>query len=196
VTDLPDPLALREKLGISRQKPLDPAREIDGTPAPQAGAPMRPHKGGVSENLAEYEPIPRILEDDESAKIDELLQGCPEASIAWLKKYILIGNESAAAKAIGYSAGMPTYWKKHHPKFAQLYSFYDAEVRARWNEIMQRRALQGFREEHYTADGTLKGYKIRQDPQFAVQLMKRIDPDWKDEQAGTQITINVIQVEE
>ena len=191
--EIPDPTELRRKLGILPPKPVKP-RPLDRyeNAVPEANSFL--NKGRTT--IADYEPDPRIVDEAEWQKIQEILQDCPPACAVWLKKYIVLGNKSAAASAIGYSAGTISWWKKMHPTFARLLSFYDEELRYRCNEIGERRGLEGFKEEIFNANGSLKMTRIRQDPQFTKALLQKLDPDWKDEQLGTQITINVTREEE
>lgn len=194
--EIPDPTDLRRKLGLLKPVPVRPTvHEFAESTMPAAMTKLAA-SGASGITLADYEPEPREVDDAESAKISELLEGCPTACAKWLKKYLVLGNKSSASRAINYSAGIVNWWKRQHPPFAALLAFYDEEIRARWNEVAERRALEGFKEEVFKPDGSLKHTRMRQDPQFLVQMMKRVDPDWKDEQLGTQITINVVREEE
>lgn len=189
---IPDPTELRRKLGLAKI----PA-SISAYKRPSSSELSRlKDETSTGATLADFEPVPRVVDPAEEAKIEELLEGCPPACARWLVKYITLGNKSSAARAIDYSAATVGWWKKAHPKFAHLLSFYDDEIRLRWNEVAERRALQGFKEDVFTAEGKLKMTRVRQDPQFLKEMMKKLDPDWKEEALGTQITINVVRTEE
>ena len=196
--EFPDPTELREKLGIGKPvRPLGVERYEQATANGTVGQIARlGERKGSAITLADHEPEPRIVDDAESAKIDEILKDCPASCARWLKQYIILGNKSAAFRAINYSAGSGYVWKRAHPTFAALLKFYEEEVRVRWNEVGERRGLEGFREDVYKPDGSLKFTRMRQDPQFMKALLQKVDPDWNNDQAAAQIVINVVREEE
>lgn len=193
---IPDPTELRKKLGIAPHKPVRPTLVGDYDPPNQGARMQMVRNRGLGVTISDYEDEPRVVDEAESAKIDEILKNCPDSSIAWLKKFIVLGSKSAAAKAIGYSPATVKYWRNKYPEFEAILKFYEEELRLRWNDLVEQRGLVGFTEQVFDNTGKLKHTRVRQDPQFHVQLMKKMDPDWKDDTAGTQINITVVRTEE
>ena len=150
-----------------------------------------------AQSLDDWEPYPYEPTEEDFTLFDSMAHVSPHAP-SYLLAYARTGLNTEACRRIGISDSLPRYWKRRHPDFADLIKDLKEGVRDRWTAVGQRKALEGFRDEMYNADGDLVGVKIREDPGFLKATLGAVDPDrWgKARDTGQIININIVDVNE
>ena len=147
--------------------------------------------------LDDWEPYPYEPTDDDFAHFNSMAHISPHAP-AYLMAFARTGLNTEACRRIGISDSLPRYWKRTHPDFAALIEDLKEGVRDRWTAVGMRKALDGFRDEMYNADGDLVGVKIREDPSFLKAVLGAVDPErWgKTRDSNQDITIVIVDTDE
>jgi len=147
--------------------------------------------------LADWEPHPRVIPDEERAAIEEACKDVAPLAALYVETWLRAGNHSAAAAILGISPATPTSWRRKHPPYQAIFDAYSEEIRDRWNAVAQHKGMTGFRDWMYDGKGVLKGTRVREDPGFLGKVLGSIDPDrWGRDQGGQTINITVQQVTE
>lgn len=168
-----------------------------GLPTASSAGALGPAATGSSRTLADWEPHPRVIPDDESEYIREVSKDVAPNAALYVETYLRTGNHSAASAILGMSPSTSRYWRRQHPEYSALFEHYGEEIRDRWNAVAQAKAMEGFQEWMYDGKGELKGTRTRQDPAFVRAVLGSIDPDrWGKEDKAQSITVNVVQVAE
>jgi hypothetical protein len=145
-------------------------------------------------SLDAWEPVPYEPAEEDKALFGSMGHVSPLAP-AYLLAYARTGISAEACRRIGISESLPRQWKRRHPDFATMMEELKEGVRDRWNALARRKALEGFEERLYNAEGELVGRKVREDPSFLKAVLGSLDAEnWgRAGESGQSITIQVVQ---
>jgi hypothetical protein len=121
-----------------------------------------------------------------------------ELARAFLEAYADFGQIAEAAAAVNISTGTANYYKQALPGFRGAFDFIEQHVNARWRSAYEHLGAEGYAERYYTADGKLKGSKLRQDPSTWHRIMAARMPEefGQDRGGGVSVTVVVNDVRE
>ena len=153
--------------------------------------------GYQARSLEDWEPVPYEPAEEDQALFDSMVHVSPLAP-AYLLAYARTGISAEACRRIGISESLPRQWKRRRPDFATMMEELKEGVRDRWNALARRKALEGFEERLYNANGELVGRKVREDPSFLKAVLGSLDADsWgRAGEGGQSVTVNVLQMQE
>ena len=153
--------------------------------------------GRRAQTLEDWEPYPYEPTEEDLRIFDSMAHVSPHAP-GYLLAFARTGLNTEACRRIGISDSLPRYWKRRHPDLAAMLEDLKEGVRDRWTALGQRKALEGFRDEIYNADGDLVGVKIREDPSFLKSTLGAVDPErWgKSRETSQNIIVNIVDVRE
>ncbi len=153
--------------------------------------------GYQARSLDEWEPVPYEPTPEDEAAFDSVAHVSPLAP-PFLLAFARTGICAEACRRIGISESLPRQWKRRHPDFATTMEELKEGVRDRWNALARRKALQGFEERLFNANGELVGRKVREDPGFLKAVLGSLDADnWgRAGENGQSIIVNVLQAHE
>ncbi len=99
----------------------------------------------------------------------------------------------------GANGTAPVYkWRDTDPVFLEIHDRFWKEVRARWQPVAEHKALHGFEDLLYDAEGDLKDRRVREDSSFLRALLASIDPEhWGSRtEQDSNITVVIVDVAE
>lgn len=125
----------------------------------------------------------------------------PSEARIFLETFHRTLNLTDAAEVLGISAQKHAAWLRHWPNYKKAFELLDEEITIALEDALHFRAFNGYREEVYTVDDegneTLKGFKVKHDPQFLKTALAARKPEVYGKEGGTApIQILIQQVVE
>jgi len=161
-----------------------------GLPAEKAKkAPLPMDTSVVPYWLVDAGYVPRELSEEEEGILSRVRTERAKEFLRWFPR---LGTSSEVCKRVGVGTSAPTRWRERDEAFAELYKRLQADVVAVMNDVALKRALDGFEDRMFNADGDLVGMRKRQDPSFFTKFMAKVDEDWRPVDQGTQVMVQVV----
>ena len=142
--------------------------------------------------VGQYPPGRELHEDE----LKEAAEVRLDSARRWLHAYAACWSSNQASRACGIHNQNVRYWDKTDPVFYKMRLALKAEAEENWTEHAQNKAKYGFRKQLFDADGELKATELREDPSFLAKVMASMNPDWRPNDQGAEIVINIIRRDE